>query len=236
MMSVGRFCRYELRTTNLAAARGFYRDVLPSEFWDCDVSLAPLPESAAAHGAPAHWLGHIGVTDVAATVDRIVALGGQQLGPIERGSDESFQAVLRDPFGAVLALTSETGVRPRTAVAWHLLHTQDHVRAFALYADLFAWTATEVQDLGPEMGCHQAFSWDESRLNAGGVANTARLPHIHPHWLFYFHVPEMEAALATVRARGGQVLGPMRTSSGDLVAACSDPQGAAFGLHSKHTG
>ncbi len=63
------------------------------------------------------------------------------------------------------------------------------------------------------------------------MANTARLPDIHPQWLFYFRVANIEAALATVRARGGAVVGPMPTSSGDLVAACNDPQGAAFGLY-----
>jgi len=46
-----------------------------------DISVATLPEPARARGAPAHWLGHVGVADVDATADRIVALGGEQLGP-----------------------------------------------------------------------------------------------------------------------------------------------------------
>jgi predicted enzyme related to lactoylglutathione lyase len=35
-----------------------------------------------------------------------------------------------------------------------------------------------------------------------------------------------------VRARGGLVVGTMKTSRGDLVAPCEDPQGGAFALQS----
>jgi predicted enzyme related to lactoylglutathione lyase len=94
---------------------------------------------------------------------------------------------------------------------------------------LFGWTATDVLDLGPEM-C-QLFSWDESGRTAGGMTSAARSPHIHAHWLFFFRVADIEDSLARVRARGGKVLGPMQTSSGDIVAACDDPQGAAFALY-----
>jgi predicted enzyme related to lactoylglutathione lyase len=235
-MAASRFCRYELRTTDVNAAQAFYADVVGAQLWGSDVSLAPLPERAAAQGAPAHWLGHIGVRDVEATAGRVVALGGQQLGPLQRGTDGSSHAVLRDPFGAVMAVSCETVALRGAPVAWHLLHTQDHERAFALYAALFGWTATEGLDLGPEMGCHQGFAWDESGQNMGSVANTARLPHIHPHWLFFFRVADIEDSLARVRARGGNVLGPMRAWSGDLVAPCVDPQGAAFALYRSRTG
>jgi hypothetical protein len=62
------------------------------------------------------------------------------------------------------------------------------------------------------------------------MANTARWPGVHPHWLFHFPVADLEAALAAVRARGGRALAPNLLPSGDRVVACEDPQGAAFGL------
>jgi predicted enzyme related to lactoylglutathione lyase len=213
------------------AARPFYTDVFGSQLWGSEVSLAPLPERAAALGAPPHWLGHIGVPDVEGTVSRMVALGGQQLGPMQRGADGTSYAVVRDPFGAVLAVTRETAAPRPAPVAWHLSHTEDHVRAFTLYASLFGWTANEALDLGPELGCHQVFAWDESRRSVGSMANTARLPHIHPQWLFCFRVADIEDSIAKVRAWGGQVLGPMRTWRADLLAPCNDPQGAAFALY-----
>src|SRR5262245_20144058 len=107
-MAGNRFYRYELRTTDMNAARAFYTDVLGSELWGSDVCLAPLPEHAAARGVPANWLGHIGVRDVEETAGRVVALGGQPLGPMQRSADGSPYAVLRDPFGSVMALSKET--------------------------------------------------------------------------------------------------------------------------------
>jgi uncharacterized protein len=230
-MAKNRFCRYELRTTDLNAARAFYTDVLGSDLWGPDVCLAPLPERAAAMGAPAHWLGHLGVDDVEAAAGRIVAPGGQQLGPAHRLDDGSNRAVLRDPFGAILAVSSETTAPRSTLIAWHLHHSRDHERAIAFYAELFGWTAREVLDLGPEMGSHRLFAWEASAPSAGSMTNAARLPHIHPQWLFCFRVDDIESALARARVRGGNVLQPTRTSSGDLVAGCEDPQGAAFALY-----
>jgi uncharacterized protein len=220
-MAAGRFFRYELRTTDINAAEAFYTDAFGSGFWDSQVCVAPLPESAAARGAPAHWLGHIGVSDVEGTAARVAALGVQQLG----------RALLRDPFGAVIAVSSETAPLPKAPVAWHLHHSQDHERAFAWYAALFGWTATELVDLGPQAGCYQMFAWDESGRTVGGMANIARLPHIHPQWLFFFPVADVGDSRARVRAHGGIVLEPTQTPSGDIVAPCEDPQGAAFALY-----
>jgi uncharacterized protein len=127
-MPASRFRRYELRTTDLEGARAFYAEVLGPEFWDTDVSLIALPERAAAHGAPPHWLGQIGlgqmglghiglpeqltavqptVAGVEAAAHQLVARGAQQLGPLHRAHDGSELAALRDPFGAVLALRHE---------------------------------------------------------------------------------------------------------------------------------
>jgi predicted enzyme related to lactoylglutathione lyase len=247
-MANGRFERYELRTTDLNAARAFYTDVFGLQFWRAELSIVALPERAAAQGAPAHWLGHIGVRDVERTVGEMVALGGQQLGPMHRRGDGSPAAVLRDPFGAVLAISDiapalrgraisisdQTSAVHGDAVAWHLSCTRDHERAFAAYAALFGWSATELLDRG-ELGWHQHFAWDESRRTVGSMSDGARLPHVHPQWLFFFPVDDIAAAVARVRAHGGLVVDTMQTASGDLVAPCDDAQGAAFGLYQHAT-
>jgi predicted enzyme related to lactoylglutathione lyase len=230
-MAASRFCRYELRTTDVSAARAFYTDLLGAQLWGPEVSLGPLPERAAARGAPAHWLGHVGVSDVEGMAGRALAQGAQPLGPLQRGPDGSAHALLRDPFGAILALGPALACSRPAPVAWHVLNVQDEERAFAVYAAWFDWTPTELADLGPERGRHQMFAWDDSGRTVGSVANSARLPHIHSHWLFFFPVADLEVTLARVRALGGLALAPTRTSSGDLVAACEDPQRAAFGLY-----
>jgi predicted enzyme related to lactoylglutathione lyase len=63
------------------------------------------------------------------------------------------------------------------------------------------------------------------------VANTGLLPSVHPQCLFFFGVASIDASLAKVRALGGFTLEAVRMSSGHLVAACDDPEGAAFGLY-----
>src|SRR5205823_432174 len=116
-------------------------------------------------------------------------------------------------------------------IAWHLLHAHDEKQAFAWYASLFGWTATGAHDLGPELGRHQTFAWDDSGRTVGSVANTVELPRVHPQWLFFFRVDDIERARARVETQGGLALSAMKTPSGNLAAPCDDPQGAAFALY-----
>ena len=225
------FVRYELRTTDVDAAGRFYAAVLGPDIWGDDVMVTRLPERAAALGAPAHWLGHIAVADVEASARLMVTLGWQQLGPVQRDTHSPIQVVLRDPFGAVMAVRAANGLTGRASVAWHLHQGEDHERAFALYSGLFAWTTTEVADLGPEFGHHHMFTWGDGGPAVGSMADSARLPHVHPHWLFFFSVPDLNASVASVLDGGGSALDITRTSDGDLVVACEDPQRAAFGLY-----
>src|SRR5678815_2786111 len=78
---VNRFCHYELRTTDVNAARDFYSDLLGWSFWGEGIDVVPLPAQASARGAPPHWLGHIGIDNVAETVGRFVQHGATPLGP-----------------------------------------------------------------------------------------------------------------------------------------------------------
>jgi predicted enzyme related to lactoylglutathione lyase len=230
-MATNRFCRYLLRTTDILAARAYYAEVIGPELLSSDVEVVQLPERAAALGAPAHWLGQIGRPDVAETAARVVAQGGQQLGPLQRANTGASSVALRDPLGAVLGVSSEPPTEGRSAVAWQVLHTREPERALAFYAGLFGWTASAREDLGPAFGVMQNFAWGDPGESIGGILDIATRPQVHPHWLFCFAVPDIEESLSRARARGGKPWGPLLTSRGDLVAACDDPQGAAFGLH-----
>ncbi len=234
-MSSSPFCRYELRAKDLDGARAFYTDLLGTDFWLGPMTIAPLPERAAAMGAPQHWVGDVAVDDVDASAKRFVEMGAQQLGPTQHLPDGSSRAVFRDPFGgAVIGLTSGQAVTHRAAakerVAWHILHTREHERAFAAYASLLGWTITEELDLG-DRGKHQMFACDASGETVGSVANTALSPQIHVQWMHFFRVPDIQRSLAKVAELGGIALPAMETPTGDLVAPCDDPQGGAFALY-----
>jgi predicted enzyme related to lactoylglutathione lyase len=49
-MATCRFGRYELLTTDVPRARGFYEAVFGAEFWGPDITLGALPERALALG------------------------------------------------------------------------------------------------------------------------------------------------------------------------------------------
>jgi predicted enzyme related to lactoylglutathione lyase len=220
---MNRFCYYELRTTDVDAGRAFYTTVLGHAFLAAGIAIGPLPAAALARGAVPHWLGHIRVDDVPGTAQRFIGQGATPLGPATASA-----AALRDPSGAVLALSSSVACPDVDAVAWHVLHAKDEQAAFAMYAGLFGWTIRNTSDAG-SFAQHQAFGWTGGTQPAGIIAGSAALPGMHAHWLFFFPTADLDAALNAVRAQRGRTL-PVITAYGQRLAPCEDAQGAAFGL------
>jgi predicted enzyme related to lactoylglutathione lyase len=220
-----RFCRYELRTTDLTAARAFYARVLGR----AGIDAVPLPADAAARGAPPHWLGHLGVEDVEGTARAFVDRGATRLGPTRPGAAGGEVAIVRDPGGAVVALaTAPAAPRPGDGV-WHVLHAADFARAAASYTDLFSWQLTDRLDLGP-LGVYRHFAWSPGGANVGAVTDISARPGVHPHWLFHFAVSAIDGAVAAVREHGGEVIAQVATPDRARIAVCHDPQGAIFAL------
>lgn len=234
-MTASSFFRYELRTTDVDGARAFYSDVLGADAWGPALGVSALPAAAVARGAPPHWLGHIHVGDVDGAVRAITAAGGEQRGPLLREGSVA-RAALRDPFGAIIAVSSETPAPHRSRVGYHLLHSRDLEATFTFYATQFGWVSRGASDLGPERGEHRWFAWDAAAPIAGSIANTARLPHVHVHWMYFFEVADLDAALDTVRARGGKALPTLQMDDGARFAACEDTHAAAFGLMASAAG
>jgi predicted enzyme related to lactoylglutathione lyase len=240
---VSGFCRYDLRTTDPDEARRFYSEAIglviegaPLLHPTAPLAAWRLHEQARARGAPPHWLGQIAVPDVEAVMRRLIGRGSEPLGPILQAADGSPFATLRDPFGAVFAVRAN-GADPETTpgaqAVWHQLHTRDADRSWQLYSELFGWSHTGTLDLTDPEGGYRLFGWDGTGQSAGSIGNTARSEGVHPHWMFCFPVPaaDLEQCLARVRAQGGRVLrSPAALPTGERVAPCEDPQGAAFGV------
>lgn len=219
------FCRFELRTTDVPAARSFYAALLG----DAIDAIVPLPEQALARGARPHWLGHLGVADVEAAVQAFVARGATRLGPT-RPLEHGAVASVRDPGGAVVGLATPPPVPSRADIVWHVLNTDDLAAAAPAYCELLGWRMTDRLDLG-ELGVFHRFTWRPDGAAVGSISPTEGRAGVHPHWLFHFRVPALGPALAHVRRAGGLVVGPLTLPNGDRIAACDDPQGAAFALH-----
>lgn len=230
------FGRYSLRTIDVDAAVTFYREAVGLDFstpaTTSGIEVWPLHEQARARGAPPHWLGQLAVPDLEATVTRLLGLGAERLGPTVTGQEGVSWATLRDPNGAVVAIRQSTPAPERSPVAWHHLHVRDADRAWTIYAEVFGLQLTDTVEMEGIEGAIRMFAWEPSGETVGSIARTARSPGVHVHWLYYFPVADLDASLALVSAKGGKTLAPIDLPDGNRLAACEDPQGAAFGLFS----
>ena len=226
-MSLARFSRYLLRTTDVAAAAAFYDAVLEHR----GDGIVQLHEAALARGARPHWLGHVRAAELGgsqAVAARFVERGAMRLGPPPGTGDF---VVLRDPGGAIVGLT-DSSAESSANVVWHQLNTRDPAGASANYAALFGWSFTPAQELGA-LGQHQRFAFGAGEPDTGLFSDVEGRPEVHTHWLFFFEVRSLDDAVDRVRARGGAVVGPIVLPDGVRVAVCDDAQGAAFGVIEK---
>ena len=119
----GTFCWNELVTTDLAAAKSFYSELIGWEIKDSGMpgfeyymlmagekhaaGLMAMP--AEAKGVPSHWMGYIAVDDVDSLVEKTKALGGSIIhGPQDIPEVGRF-LIIKDPTGAVVSLMKMVG-------------------------------------------------------------------------------------------------------------------------------
>ena len=246
----GRFVWYELTTTDVAAAKAFYRDVIGWDTQDAATSartytlfttakapasaLLELPKPAREKGATPHWIGYVAVDDVDAAAERTLQLGGTVRVPPTDIPDISRFAVIADPQMATLALVKgmkpgqERHARPVEPghVGWHELLAADWEKALAFYGALFGWQKAD-SHVGT-MGTYQYFSAAGETIG-GMFTKPATLPV--PFWLYYVNVEDVDAAAGRAEAGGGEILyGPTGVPGGARIAHCLDPQGAIFAL------
>lgn len=248
----GRFCWYELMTSDPTAAPAFYGPVTGwgTQVWDEGEKpytmwtngeqpiggVMELPEEAKAQGAPPHWIAHVSTPDVTATTARARELGGTVLLDLMAVPAVGTFSVIRDPQGAVISVyqpeaeTPGHDDEPRVGeFSWSELATDDLDAAWSFYSQLFDWQKAEAMDMG-EMGTYQMFGRGAHPIGA----MYGRPPQIPVScWLYYARVPDVHAAVKRVEEHGGQVLnGPMEVPGNAFIAQCMDPQGAMFALHS----
>ena len=178
---------------------------------------------------------HISTPDLERTVSKAKKMGAEVMNRISVPSVGSF--AVRDPQGAIFSAYQPEGEAPGHddppaigEFSWHELATDGWHDAWEFYSDLFGWKKVDTVDMG-EMGIYHMFGRGAHPL--GGMFD--RPPQMPVSaWLFYIHVPDIEKAVAKVKANGGTVVnGPMEVPRGDTIAQCLDPQGAMFAVHAK---
>jgi len=234
MAKKGQNVRYELMTTDTAAAQRFYTETIEwkTRVWD----QAPADLPAEARGAPPHWLAYTQVDDVDAASQQAVKLGGKVVhGPFDLAK-VGRMAILSDPQGAVFAVFKGVEDMPVSApegigeFSWSELNTTDQEAAWSFYSQLFGWQHLESMDMGPGLGTY--FMWsDPDKITRGGMFDSAKMMSFPPHWMHYVNVDDVPAALERIVRNGGKVLnGPETIPSGGVIAQCMDPQGGGFAL------
>ena len=251
--SRGRFVWHDLLTTEPDAATRFYPRVTgwTVQQWDEDPSyrmwvaggvpiggVTRLPDEARRMGASPHWMPHITVPDVDATIRQATGIGGRIVAPA-RDLSVGRYAVLADPSGAIVSVfkpaPTSGGGPPDDAVpmmgdfSWHELATKDYKAAWDYYRALFGWVPKGSFDMGPA-GTYWMFGRPGVDRALGGMYNKG--PNVpNAHWLCYVRVASADRAAQTTAGLGGRVTnGPMDVPGGDRVAMLADPQGAAFAV------
>lgn len=246
----GSFIWYELLTSDLDAAADFYGDLIgwtaaDSGQPDMDyrifsadgvgvAGLMKLPDGAAQAGMRPGWLGYIGVDDVDAAVADITGAGGSVHMPAMDIANVGRIAMVADPQGVLFYVMRGASPEASTAFAqqsghcaWNELSTSDQAGALAFYTGRFGWRKGDVMPMG-EMGDYQFIDHGGGMI---GAIMTRPAEGPPPGWRFYFQVPDIDVATATLKRGGGIVhAGPMEIPGGEFAVVASDPQGAGFGL------
>lgn len=246
----GRFIWQELMTDDPAMAAEFYSKVIGWRTRTSAVDAAytelladgrpvggmmRLSHEAHEHGARAHWLPYVGVSDVDATVSLAERLGAKVLRASTDIESVGRFAVLADPQGAAFAIfasqgTMSTGDKPSLGEAsWQELASSDYETAFEFYRQLFGWEVLSRMDMGPA-GTYMIFGSDG--VQRGGMYKLSAQMSA-PYWLSYISVPSADKVAAAAKAAGGRVInGPMDVPGGGRIAQMFDPGGVLFAVHS----
>ena len=245
----GTFIWYELLTADPDAAATFYADVIG---WTARSAEQPgvdyrifsakgadvaghmkLPEEAAGAGMQPGWIGYIGVDDVDAAVDSLLAAGGSVHMPAMDMEGVGRMALVADPEGVPFYLmrgASEDASGSFDAAkaghcSWNELSTPDQEAALAFYTGQYGWEAGDVMPMG-EMGGYQFINHGGEMI---GAMMTSPPGGPRPSWKFAFGVPDIDVAAEKIASGGGAILyGPVEVPGGDRVVMASDPQGALF--------
>ena len=248
---LGRISWYDLSTTDIPGALGFYGKVVgwkSKEFANQQMPyhtlIAPVGEVAGVMdltqnlrdmGIPPNWIAYVTVPNIPATCAKATELGGKVFLPEMAIPEVGTIAVLGDPQGAVFALYSAIGDVPGHdnhrgpgEITWHELITTDPEAALEFYTTLFGWTKLGAAGEGPE----KRLFLGRGDLPLISMAAKSDNDPIPPRWLIYFNVEDILAAVAQLEEGGGKLLsGIVDLGCSGFAAVCMDPQGAVFGLH-----
>jgi len=244
--SFGRFCWYDLATTDVPGSLRFYGELFGWTIRSTDMGpmgayhvvsaggnefagVMPL----ASRGTPPCWLGHVGVPDIAAACAETTKAKGSIHRPPTSIPGAGGFAVIGDPTGGVVAPIQLGGPPPRDLaaasvpglIAWNELVTSDPLQAGAFYTRIFDWTIHTIELTGSPYWIFRHKGDD-----VAGMIEAPVSPVPEPaSWMVYFHVGDADACAERVPSLGGAVLiPPFDVPTVGRCALLTDPTGVVF--------
>lgn len=231
----------DLQTSDQPAASAFYRDLFGWEVADASAatggysraSLGGTPVAAIGPFPPMVtrpvWTVYFSVDDIAASATAAAQTGGAVLLPPGEVMPGLQLSIVADAAGAVLGLWQRDKDSPWLrdepgAVDWLELVSPDPAASFPFYESVLGVGVSEMK-VGENP--YDLFDVGETSV-AGAYRSDGQDP---AHWVVYFNVDDLDAAIARLTGLGGSVLtGPMTAQGVGRWAEAADPQGAAFAL------
>lgn len=246
----GRFCWFELGTTDQEAAKKFYGGLFGWTHFDFPLDQGhvytmfhlggrqvgaayTLMPDQVQQGVPPHWGTYVSVASVDETVEKAKALGARVLGGPMDVFTQGRLAVLQDPTGAVISLWEPKEHKGATvwgepgSFCWSELSTRDAAAATKFYSELFGWK-TKVSEGAGFPYTH----WQNEGQDIGGMIQmNEQWGNMPPHWMNYIAVANCDETAAKAASLGGKVcVQPMDIPNTGRFAVIQDPQGAGFSI------
>lgn len=181
-------------------------------------------------GQPTTWMVYLAADDADATVKAIGDAGGTVMVPPMDIPGSGRMVVAHDPTGAVFGVWEAAGMIGASvfnepgSLLWEDARLGDAEAGKAFYASVFGYRYTPVDGAGPGYA-----TFDTGGDPLGGMGGLEGLPEgVPPHWMPYFAVADVDAAVAVATERGGRVAAEPEDTPWGRMACLVDPQGAVF--------
>ena len=196
---------------------------------------------------PIQWMPHMQVADVAASVDRALALGGAELMHAKDGEGRSQWAVLGDPdraaFGIIPVVSAEESPSDARAVSrdaassegricWLDLTVANATMARDFYRQVVGWSTEDVEmdDAGGLYADYNMIGDDGNPVAGICHARGVNLG-LPAAWLIYLPVGDLAESLEQVQKEGGKIIRAVPGINGKYESAViQDPVGAHLAL------
>ncbi|MCW0211824.1 MAG: VOC family protein [Pseudonocardia sp.] len=187
-----------------------------------------------AEGQPSVWTLYLATEDADATAKLAEEHGGTLLaGPMDI-PDSGRMAVLADPTGCAFGLWEAKGrigievYNEPGSVTWEDARLQDVAAGREFYTAVFGYTYEPV----PGLPLEEYATFHAGGDPLGGIGGLMGAPEGTPgHWVVYFSVADVDAAVAAAREHGGQVTMPAEDTPFGRMSVLADPFGAPFAVH-----